>query len=188
MSHYLDIHLRPDGELATHHILGALYTRLHRSLVKMGSTDIGVSFPGHDDKKPSLGRHLRLHGPEAYLEKLMQTAWLIGIMDHLQVGAIAPAPSDTHHRQVVRVQTKSSPARLRRRAMRRHGITAEQAELRIPDTAAERLGLPFVVLGSVSTGQPSFPLFIRHGPLMAAKLPGSFNAYGLSKGATIPWF
>ncbi|MDQ1091385.1 CRISPR-associated endoribonuclease Cas6/Csy4 subtype I-F [Xanthomonas sacchari] len=72
--------------------------------------------------------------------------------------------------------------------MRRHGLSADAAAERIPDTAAERLRLPFVVLGSRSTGQAAFPLFVRHGPLLQEPVPGTFNTYGLSGGATIPWF
>ncbi|MCL1552323.1 type I-F CRISPR-associated endoribonuclease Cas6/Csy4, partial [Xanthomonas nasturtii] len=56
------------------------------------------------------------------------------------------------------------------------------------DAVAEQLSLPFVVLGSCSTGQASFPLFIRHGPLLSEPKNGSFNSYGLSQEATVPWF
>jgi CRISPR-associated endonuclease Csy4 len=188
MSHYLDIRLRPDPELTPQHLLNGLYARLHRSLVQLGSQDIGVSFPEHDDTKPTLGGRLRLHGPSASLQALDATSWLKGMLDYLKVSAIESVPASTHYRQVNRMQAKSSPARLRRRAMRRHGLDAPAATQRIPDSVAEHLRLPFVVLGSRSTGQASFPLFIRHGPLLEAPIPGTFSSYGLSRGATIPWF
>ncbi|MCF7223559.1 type I-F CRISPR-associated endoribonuclease Cas6/Csy4 [Marilutibacter chinensis] len=188
MSHYLDIDIRPDPELTSQHLLNGLYARLHRALVQLGSQDIGVSFPEHDDARPTLGNKLRLHGPETSLQALVATSWLKGMLDHVKVLAIKPVPAGTSHRHVSRVQAKSSPSRLRRRAMRRHGLDAETAMKRIPDSVAEHLRLPFVVLGSRSTGQASFPLFIRHGPLLAEPMSGTFNSYGLGQGATIPWF
>lgn len=188
MQHYLEIHLRPDAELAPHQILGALYARLHRALVRLASEDIGVSFPDYDARKPALGTRLRLHGPQPSLRGLMATPWLDGMQDHLRLTPIAPAPAATQHCRVTRVQAKSSPSRLRRRAMRRHGCDAETADRNFPDSAAQRLPLPFLVLGSRSTGQPSFPLFIRQSPPLAQPVPGTFNSYGLSPQATIPWF
>ncbi|MCC8538829.1 type I-F CRISPR-associated endoribonuclease Cas6/Csy4 [Xanthomonas axonopodis pv. poinsettiicola] len=188
MDHYVDIQLRPDPELAPHQLLSGLYVRLHRMLAQHGRQDIGVSFPRYDLRKPTLGTHVRLHGLLASLHTVMALPWLQGMQDHLAVSDINAVPADAQHRQVTRVQAKSSPSRLRRRAMRRHGLDAEAALQRIPDSAAEQLQLPFVVLGSRSTGQPSFPLFIRQGPLSSTALPGTFNNYGLSQDATIPWF
>jgi len=187
-THYIDIHLRPDPELAPHHLLSGLYTRLHQALVQVRSQDVGVSFPEHDERKPSLGSHLRLHGPETSLRVLMATAWLNGMRDYLRVGDITAVPANARHRIVSRVQARSSPERLRRRAMRRHGLDAEAALERIPDSAMQRLKLPFIVIGSRSTGQPSFPLFLRHGPLLSNPVSGIFNSYGLSHVATVPWF
>jgi CRISPR-associated endonuclease Csy4 len=188
MDYYVDLQLRPDPELAPHQLLSGLYVRLHRALVQQQRQDIGVSFPRHDARKPSLGAHLRLLGQQPALKALMESPWLHGVLDHLTVSPIVAAPADAQHRQVTRVQVKSSPSRLRRRAMRRHGIDAETATLRIPDAAAEQLSLPFVMLGSRSTGQASFPLFIRHGPLLSEPKNGRFNSYGLSQEATVPWF
>ncbi|MCL1528910.1 type I-F CRISPR-associated endoribonuclease Cas6/Csy4 [Xanthomonas nasturtii] len=188
MDHYVDLQLRPDPELAPHQLLSSLYARLHRALVQQQRQDIGVSFPCHDTRKPHLGTNLRLHGRHTALQALMASAWLQGIHDHLTVSPIVRAPAGSQHRQVTRVQAKSSPSRLRRRAMRRHGIDAVTAAQCIPDAVAEQLSLPFVVLGSCSTGQASFPLFIRHGPLLSEPKNGSFNSYGLSQEATVPWF
>lgn len=188
MSHYQDIHIRSDPDLTQQHLLNGLYARLHRALAQLGSQEIGVSFPEYDEAKPTLGRTLRLHGPEAALQALEASPWLQGMLDYVKISTIQPAPATAHHRTVSRIQAKSSPARLRRRAMCRHGLDAQSVAERIPDSAAEHLQLPFVVLGSRSTGQAAFPLFIRHGPLLATPVPGTFNSYGLSRDATIPWF
>lgn len=187
-SHYVDIQLRPYPEVAPHQLMSSLYQRLHLALVNLGEQRIGVSFPGHDEQSPSLGSHMRLHGPIDALTALQGTAWLRGIRDHLLITDVASVPSDTRHRQVLRVQVKSNAARLRRRAMKRHGLDETQAAKRIPDSAGQRSSLPFVTLASKSTGQHGFPLFVRHGPVLANPLEGAFNSYGLSLGASVPWF
>lgn len=188
MDHYLDLNLLPDPEFPPRELLSALYAKLHRALVQLGRDDIGISFPGHDDTVPSLGTHVRLHGNAPALSALAASPWLGGLTGLLRQSPMQPIPAHAQHRAVTRVQAKSSPERLRRRAMRRHGIDATTARQRIPDAAAETLALPFVQLGSRSTGQPSFHLYIRHGPLQHTPTEGAFNAYGLSKGATVPWF
>lgn len=188
MGHYLDIRLRPDPEFPAYQLMSALYAKLHRSLVQLGSDKIGVSFPGFDANAPHLGDCLRLHGPAAALTGLMATAWMAGVREHTEVSAILGVPTNAQHRRVFRVQAKSSPERLRRRAMRRHGIDASAARERIPDQAAEMLRLPFVQLGSRSTAQPAFLLFIQHGPFVPQPTAGKFNTYGLGHEATIPWF
>ncbi|MFC4728986.1 type I-F CRISPR-associated endoribonuclease Cas6/Csy4 [Coralloluteibacterium thermophilus] len=188
MDHYLECRLRRDPELTPQHLLNGLYARLHRALAQLGCQDIGVSFPEHDDSKPTLGGRVRLHGFEASLRTLMATGWIEGMLDHLHLSAITPVPTGVQHRRVSRVQAKSSPARLRRRAMRRHGLDDDTAQQRIPDTVAKRLMLPHVVIGSRSTGQPTFPLFVQHGPLLPEPVSGAFNSYGLSREATVPWF
>ncbi|MDF5988511.1 type I-F CRISPR-associated endoribonuclease Cas6/Csy4 [Pseudomonas aeruginosa] len=105
--------------------------------------------------------------------------------DHLQFGEPAVVPHPTPYRQVSRVQAKSNPERLRRRLMRRHDLSEEEARKRIPDTVARALDLPFVTLRSQSTGQ-HFRLFIRHGPLQVTAEEGGFTCYGLSKEVSFP--
>ena len=45
VSHYIDIHLRPDPEFAAHQLMAALYSKLHRELAQGKFTEIGVGFP-----------------------------------------------------------------------------------------------------------------------------------------------
>jgi CRISPR-associated endonuclease Csy4 len=201
MDHYVDIRLQPDAEFAPAMLMAALFTKLHKALAAGAHHDIGVSFPQMDvgDAAPArasrigahpryaLGQVLRLHGTSLALHKLLTTNWLTGMRDHVACGAVLAVPTDARYRVVCRVQAKSSPERLRRRQMRRHGLTAEQAQERIPDSAAETLNLPFLILRSQSTGQ-TFRLFIRLGPEQATPVPGAFGAYGLSQQTTVPWF
>lgn len=187
MSHYLDIHLLQDPEIPTHQLLAALYAKLHKVLAQMASERIAVGFPDYCGAPAKLGDRLRLIGPEADLASLMARAWMQGLRDHCDVGGIAPVPAGASPRALRRVQAKSSPERLRRRQIRRHGLTDAEALQRVPDSAAESLRLPFVQLASGSTGQ-TFRLYLRLGAPETEATEGAFNAYGLSATATIPCF
>lgn len=187
MDHYVDIEVRPDPEFPAHQLMSALYAKLHRALVAQASAGIGVSFPGVDAKTPHLGTRLRLHGSRVDLSTSLAIDWLAGMRDHVSLTPPTPTPSTVQHRRVSRVQVKSSPERLRRRLMRRHTLDENEARQRIPDNLARLSQLPFLQLRSTSNGQ-SFRLFIEHGPLQPSVQFGTFNAYGLSKDATIPWF
>ncbi len=188
MNHYIDMCVRPDEDFPASQLMGALVTRLHRALVAHGAGDIGVSFPDHSARW--LGNRMRLHGSAQALATFMAQDWQKGMRDHLDQTGITPVPAHAQHRQVTRVQTKSSPERLRRRLMKRHNLSEAEASERIPDTAARLANLPSVWVRSASTGQ-AFRLFIRHGPLSgeaSAGAPNPFNTYGLSQGASTPWF
>lgn len=189
-THYIDITLLPDPEFSQAHLMNALVAKLHRALVQLQASDIGVSFPGHVDKPAgmrSLGCCMRLHGQAERLEALMSLSWLKGMRDHTEVSVCAVAPANARHRIVRRRQTKSSAERLRRRRMLRKGETADQAAQAIPSTVERRSSLPFVNLQSSSTDQ-AFSMFVEHGQLLDAPVPGAFNTYGLSLGGTVPWF
>ena len=187
MDHYVDLTLLPDPEIAQPHLMGALFSKLHRALVAQRNEHIGISFPAVQSDRVWLGDCLRLHGSQADLTGFLAASWLIALRDHLRVTAVLAVPRQAGFRVVSRVQAKSSPDRLRRRQMRRHGLSEDQAVARVPDTVAERLDLPYVQLQSQSTAQ-SFRLFIRHGAVVETASPGVFSTYGLSPTATVPWF
>ncbi|MQY51285.1 type I-F CRISPR-associated endoribonuclease Cas6/Csy4 [Rhodocyclus gracilis] len=187
MTHYLDFSLRPDPELPPSQLLSALYAKLHRALVQRSDGRIAVSFPGYSTAPPQLGTTLRLIGPEEDLSALIAVDWMLALRDHVIVSPIAAIPAHAKARTLRRVQAKSSPERLRRRQMRRHGFTEEEVVQRIPDTATEMLRLPYLHLASASTGQ-KFRLFLRLGEPQSSNVSGEFNTYGLSTTATIPWF
>lgn len=186
MDRYLDIRILPDPEFPTSQLMNALFAKLHRCLAKLGSEDLGVSFPEVDEERPTLGPVLRLHGSEAAFSTLLAQPWLVGMRDHIQLSAVSPVPAQVKYRRVRRVQAKSNPDRIRRRQMKRHGWTEDEARRRIPDTIRETLSLPYLSLESRSTGH-RFHIFLRHEPAEAPS-PGPFNAYGLSNIATVPWF
>ena len=194
MDHYIDIRIRPDPELPVTAVLSIVFGRLHRVLVQLESSDIGVSFPEVKGDPPEpgsrpngLGALLRVHGSLPSLNRLAQQPWLPNVRDHISITNPRPVPEQTQHRAVWRVQAQSSPERVRRRLMKRHGIDEATAAQRIPDTAAQVLRLPYLNLSSGSTGQ-HFRLFVQHRPLRSTPAGGIFNAYGFSQIATVPWF
>lgn len=186
-SHYLDLRILPDPEIPPAQILSVLYGRLHGVLAREGCETVGVSFPGYDAQRRIVGNSLRLLGTSDDLHTLMAQPWLGGLRDYLQIGELGTVPAGAVPRTLRRVQAKSSPTRLRRRQMRRHGLTEAEALARLSDWAGERLDLPFIAMTSSSTGQ-AFRLFLRLGEPLSAAIAGRFNSYGLSSSASVPWF
>ncbi|MFZ1859087.1 MAG: type I-F CRISPR-associated endoribonuclease Cas6/Csy4 [Candidatus Competibacter sp.] len=187
MDAYLEIRLLPDPEFAPTILMNALFSKLHRALAQ-SSGNIGVSFPDVEAKKPALGQRLRLHGNPADLAALMASNWLVGMRDHTAVTGIAEVPAHAKARVVRRVHEKSSLERQRRRVVKRKGVSAEQARELLPDSVTIKpLKLPYVTVSSRSTDQ-KFRLFIEHLAVQEHAVTGTFNAYGLSPTATVPWF
>jgi CRISPR-associated endonuclease Csy4 len=205
MNHYIDLRVRPDPEIATAHILNTVAGRLHLALVRLQSDDIGISFPrfrlvvlpsndappaadsSRQLRKPTLGDTLRLHGRHERLRQLMALDWLAGLNDYVVAEGVRPVPLDVQHRIVARRQTHGNAERIRRRQMQRHGLTEQEARARIPDSVEKRLALPFLQLRSQTNGQ-AYRLFIEHTVCRNEATLGTFNTYGLSTLATVPWF
>ena len=187
MDSYVDLIIRPDPDITTPTLLGNLYGRVHLALVNQGCGEVGVSFPNHENGI-GLGNVLRCHSTQSRLSSILDSLQLGGLKAHLDIQGPMPVPPQvSQHRVVKRVQVKSNPERLRRRLVKRQGISPEEALKRIPDTAKQSLKLPYVNLISASTGQ-HFPLFVEHAECQSIPQPGEFNAYGFSSNATIPWF
>lgn len=185
MDYYLDINVLPDPEFKETFLMNALFSKMHRALVEVANTNIGVSFPEFKDK--SLGNRLRLHGTQTKLTQLMELQWMKGLRDYTLQTDIQPIPQNTQYRLVKRVQAKSSIERLQRRSIAKGWLTTKQAYEQLSSIKPQRLSLPFIKLRSSST-QQEFRLFIQHEPLCDEIVSGKFNAYGLSNEATIPWF
>lgn len=186
-SHYFDLTVIPDLETSAPQLLGALYDRLHLTLVQQRLDRVGVSFPHYSVNPRTLGNTLRLHAADTVLHQLHQADWLKGIRDHVRQTEPSPVPTDARHRTVQRRQFKTNAERLRRRRMRRRGETAEQAALAIPISVERRPDLPYVHLRSRSSGQP-YCLFVALGPITETAIHGTFNSHGLGGPTTIPWF
>ena len=186
-THYIDVRLLPDPEFSQTFLLGALYSKLHRALVQIGATGVGVSFPQYCLQPRGLGHVLRLHGSETDLEALSSTSWLRGMHDHVVASDAFAVPPVVEYRRLERRQYKTNAERLRRRRMRRKGEAYDQAAAAVPDSVERQPELPYVQMRSRSTGQ-TFCLFLLLGDPEPQAVDGIFNSYGLSRIATVPWF
>lgn len=187
MDLYLELTLLPDPEFPQPMLMNALLSKLHRALHDIRRNDIGISFPDFSQRPRALGARLRIHGSQDALGSLLALNWLSGMRDHLSLSGPEQVPAHAQHRCVSRVQVDSNPERLRRRLIKRHGISEEEAKSRIGDGVGKQCELPFAQLRSKTTGQ-TFCLFIRHGQLQDRAREGGFSGFGLSSTATVPWF
>lgn len=187
MDRYIDIRLRPDPEFREPLLMSALFSKLHRGLAELGTGEIGISLPDHQDNPRSTGARLRLHGSDEALSKLFDLTWLNGMHDHVKISEMRNVPANASHRVVSRAQPKTNAERLRRRYAKRHGVSEDEARRLIPDSVEAHVSLPFVTVRSRSSGR-SFALFIKHMPAQENAVPGPFSTYGLSTVATVPWF
>ncbi|MGC3872116.1 type I-F CRISPR-associated endoribonuclease Cas6/Csy4 [Halomonas sp. GXIMD04776] len=189
MNHYIDIRLRPDPEFPAPMLMGALYAKLHRALFDFDTDDIGVSFPEHKSgvQARTLGEQLRLHSSRQRLERLMESEWLIGMRDHVVSSNVQAVPEGVRHVAVKRRQFNTGGESRATRYAKRHDISLEEARRLYATPASRRIELPFVQLNSRSS-QQRFCLFIDHGKPQKEPVQGTFNHYGLSRHATVPWF
>lgn len=187
MDHYQDIKILPDPEFSSPLLMGALYNKLHRALVELNATNIGISFPEYSLKPKGVGSILRLHGDQASLNRLQALAWLKGMRDHTETTEVRPVPASAEYLRVTRRQFKTNVERLRRRRMKRKGESYKQACEAIPADIERKPNVPFITVRSASTGQ-SFSLFIEQLKADGGHQAGEFNSYGLSQTATVPVF
>lgn len=188
-THYIDITLQPDAEFSPHHLMGALFSKLHKALVLLQSDDICASYPQWQSKPASrrtMGTVMRVHGSQKALTLLMAQSWLNGMRDHIKISEIAKAVSTGDYLIVRRRQFKTNVNRLRRRHMKRHGLNEQEAIKAVPDFVGEQPDLPFMSLASGSTRQ-KFCIFVDQ-IVVKAPAEGIFNAYGMSPTATVPSF
>lgn len=183
MSYYLDIRILPDPEFKGTVLMNAIYTKLHKALSDLHSTNIGVSFPDH---QLTLGNRLRLHGTAEALDKLQCLDWIGPMSGYCQQSDIQPVPADVKFRTISRQQPTMSAAKLKR-LLKRGSITEEDAKNYRAKMFTKGLDNPYVELVSGSNGH-RHRRYIEFGPLLDSPIEGAFDQFGLSKIATIPWF
>lgn len=179
----MDIRIQPDAEMRQNRLLNTVYTKLHKALFDLQARDIGVSFPEY---RVILGRVIRLHATAARLEDFQQHNWLGGMAGYCQLSAIQPVPDDVKHRTVSRLQTKMSPAKMRR-LLKRGSLKQEEVKAYRDKMFTLGLDNPYFELVSTSRGE-KYRRYIQHGEILTKPVSGEFDFFGLSKKATIPWF
>ena len=183
MDHYIDIRLQANAGIGGNELMAVLFYKVHVWLAWQAQGRIGLSFP---EMSKTPGALLRVHGSQADLAVFALGDWRKTLLLWMVQSPVQPVPAHAQHCAVARVQRKSAH-NMRQRAMRRDGLTLEQAMARIPDAASEPLELPFLDIPSASTGQ-RVRFSIRQ-QVVADAVFGEFTAYGMGKsGTTVPWF
>lgn len=196
MKHYVEITLLPTDDIGHYFLWSKIYQQLHLALVEFTGGQggsIGFSFPEYSANQPRLGCKLRVFADtESQLVQFNAQKWLERLSDYCHISSIRAVPEQTQFAVFSRKQCLNNPERLARRRAKRKGETFEQALSHFAGFDGEISSLPFVALESLSTvpsaeANHRFKLFIAQ-QLVAKPQDGSFNCYGLSQSATIPWF
>ncbi|PJD94428.1 MAG: type I-F CRISPR-associated endoribonuclease Cas6/Csy4 [Legionella sp.] len=183
MDHYIDIIIPSNQEFAIPVLLNAIYSKLHKRLCDLHTTNIGVSFPKY---KITLGDKLRIHGSLESLSNLQYLPWLGSLNDYCQVSKIIPVPKDIQFRNICRSQANIKLSKLNR-LLRRGSITEKDAQDYLVAITNISIKTPYVETTSSSNGH-KYKRHIKLGELRSTPMTGEFDQFGLSKTATIPWF
>lgn len=183
MDHYIDIQIKPDAEMRENVLLNKVYTKLHKALFSLKSTDIGISFPKY---KVLLGDVIRIHGAANRLSELQNTNWLGGLVGYCEATKIQQIPNDVDYRTVSRKQVNMTSAKLRR-LIKRGSISDEEAKKYKAKMFAQGIDNPYLELDSISNGN-THRRYIDFGDHQEFPVAGEFDQFGLSKNTTVPWF
>jgi len=183
MNFFAEITLKPDAEMRENVLLNKVYSKLHKALSTLGSTDIGVSFPKYRVK---LGDVLRIHGDAERLTELQTMHWLGGLAGYCDVSDISSVPDDVQYRILSRIQSTMTEAKLRR-LIKRGSISSSEAKQYKAKMFQKSLDQPYLELESNSNGH-KHRRYINFGELQGDSVIGEFDQFGLSKQATVSWF
>jgi CRISPR-associated endonuclease Csy4 len=183
MNSYLDIILKPDAELREAELSSKVFTKLHKGLVTLKTNQIGISFP---EVKVKLGLIYRLHGDIDKLTELQELNWLGPLIGYCKVSDVLSIPNAVKYRNIKEKRSNLSSSTLRRLIAR--GSIDKDGEKRYKiKMLSNSFDNPYLDILSSSTGQV-YRKFFEFGDILAEPVDGSFDSYGLSKDATIPWF
>ncbi|MDQ6990270.1 MAG: type I-F CRISPR-associated endoribonuclease Cas6/Csy4 [Mariprofundaceae bacterium] len=183
MKCYIDVQLKPDAEMRENVLLNKVYTKFHKALSTMKSTDIGVSFPKYRVK---LGDVIRVHGSRDRLMTLQSVNWLGGLSGYCDVNDISPVPEKVKYRVVSRIQSNMTEAKLRR-LLKRGSLAPEELKEYKAKMFTKGLDNPYLELESGSNGH-KHRRYIQFSDRLDDSVAGKFDQFGLSKIATVPWF
>lgn len=188
MDSYFEIRAIPDAELLQSAVVAQLMQDLH-ALLPAYEGRVGVSFPGYG-QAGTLGGIIRLHGSLDDLERLnFEVRNDPGMRSYGLISDVSSVPENVKgfaRFQRLHVKGGSHLRRLQQRH-RSRGTWTKELEESISQKYATHMSCPHIALRSASTGQPRFRLFI-HRSYSENAVGGEFNAYGLSRIATVPLF
>lgn len=196
MKKYIQITLIPEeaSGITAPILMSYVMERLHRIFVNIKDRKdripVGISFPEYDEHEPSLGKLLRLHGKEEYLDAMSVNKGMEPLKDYLHISSQRPVPERLLKGYVAyrRIRHDHSREKLIRRQMRRHGISHEQAKKAYENYDRDPFPeYPFVLMPSKSTGSQKYPLYLQQ---IFLNEPGEnyFNTFGINPSAGVEYF
>ncbi len=184
--------LLPSAEISLGFLWKKIYQQVHLALAEQKNSnntfDFALSFPCYNDKVFPLGDCVRIFSSsKESFERLNINKWLEQVQDYILLSEVAATPDGVKQFATFkRKQFKSNVARLARRYAKRKGIDFEEALKHYEDFSEQETKLPFINVKSLSSNN-EMKIFILQ-EFKNEKINGEFNAYGLSKTATVPWF
>ncbi len=183
MDFFIDIKINPDAEMRENVLLNKVYSKLHKALHSLNTTEIGVSFPRY---KVMLGDVIRLHGLEEKLRELESSDWLGALKGYCSIGSINAIPEEVSYRTISRKQSNMTEAKLRR-LIKRGSLLPDEVKGYKAKMFETGLDNAYLELESASNGH-KHRRYIQFGELSTKPVEGQFDQFGLSKVATVPWF
>jgi CRISPR-associated endonuclease Csy4 len=184
MDFYLEISIKKETS-DSNRVLSELVSALHKTLFDIQASDVGISFPECDQH--TLGKKLRLHGTQSRLLQFQRGDWIGDYVSvDVEIKDVMPVPVDTLHRCFFRKQPTKSKAKLRR-ALKRGYFNPDHAQHYRQKMMNQGFNSGFLMLKSSSNGQ-IHRRYVVMGELEKVAVSGEFDAFGLSRTATVPWF
>ena len=187
LTHYCELTIIPDPDIAPYFIWSKLFNQLHIALAEMknkhGIESIGVSFPDYhyDEKGKSskLGLKIRVFAPsQKDLETLNLDKWLERLTDYVHVKGIKDVPIDkiTGYVSVHRYRFKPIEVQVESLSKKME-ISNDEAMAIVVKRKAE-LKLPFIRMFSESN-KAHYSLQILQQP-SKQDVTGGFSVYGMN--------
>lgn len=187
LTHYQEITIIPDPEIAPYFIWSKLFNQLHIALAALknehGIDSIGVSFPDYhydnkNEKSSKLGLKLRLFSPnQKNLDTLNLDKWLSQLSDYVHVKGIKEVGDKaTGYVSVQRYRFKPIDIQAQTLADKLK-VSYEEAMVTVTKRKKE-MPLPFIQMRS-HTNNSNYRLSILQSPCDNSQA-GSFNTYGLN--------
>ncbi len=187
MKYYIDIKLLNEGEISLGFLWKKVYAQIHLALVEINNESIALSFPNYGTKIFPMGECLRIFANDKEdLIDLKLDTWLERLKDYLCMGEILAIPKTDKFVQFKRRQFKANLLKRAEKQALRRGISVADALKHYEGMEDKSSKLPFIMVKSLSSDQ-ELKLFIEKIDF-DSEVEGTFNTYGLSKTATVPWF
>ncbi len=196
MRKYVQISLIPDEvsgitlPVLMSHVVQALHNLFVQIKDNRGSVSYGLSFPGYDEQKPTLGNQVRVHGLEKDLHSLGLSNALDPLQDYVELSSPRQVPAAKQKGYVAysRLRHDHGKEKLIKRRMKRHGVTREKAEEFYADYQQNYFPeYPFVMMRSASTGSQQYPLYLKR-VFLDTQGEGKFNTFGINPSAGVERF